>query len=94
MEEACATPKGKAVVRIAINSLLAALQESKTPLDGDTLNLLGIEGSQFTAPLKRESLQDIGHAFLDLLDGKISCVVSSTEVMPGSKPYNRGITNG
>ena len=93
MEDACATPEGRAVVRMAIDSLLAALQQTKTPLDADTLNLLGIEGGQFTAPIEQKLLEDIGHAFVDLLDGKISCVSSSTEVMPGSKPYNRSMTS-
>jgi hypothetical protein len=94
MDDACATPAGRAVVRMAIDSLLAALQQTKTPLAADTLNLLGIEGGQFTAPIERKWLEDIGHAFLDLLDGKIRCGPSSTEVMPGSKPYKRGISNG
>ena len=88
MEEACATQEGRAVIRIAIDSLLAALRQTTTPLHADTLNLLAIEG-QFTAPLERKWLEEIGHAFLDLLDGKISCVSASTEVMPGSKPYKR-----
>ena len=88
MEDACVTDEGRAVVRLAIDSLLAALQRTKTPLDADTLNLLGIEG-QFTGPIERKWLQEVGYAFLDLLDGKIACVASSTDVMPGSKPYER-----
>ncbi len=91
MEDACGTQEGRAVIRIAIDSLLAALQESTTPLDADTLNLLSIEGGQFTAPIERRWLQEIGHAFLDLLDGKISSGPSSTEIMPGSIPYKRSI---
>jgi hypothetical protein len=87
MEEACATQEGRAVVRIAINSLLAALGDTNIPLDADTLNLLGIEGGQFTAPIERKWLQDIGHAFIDLLDGKIVGTASTAEVMPGSHPY-------
>ena len=86
MEEGCATPEGRAVIRSAIDSLLTALQKGSTPLDGGTLDLLGIEGIQF-APIERRWLQEIGLAFLDLLDGKINCSVSSTDVMPGSKPY-------
>jgi hypothetical protein len=94
MEDACATQEGRAAVRMAIDSLLAALELTKTSLDADTLNLLGIEQGHFTAPIERKWLQDIGHAFLDLLDGKISCIASSTDVMPGSKPYKRSISNG
>src|SRR5580765_5067232 len=54
MEEACATPEGRNVVRLAIDSLLSALQRASTPLDASTLDLLGIEGNQF-APIERES---------------------------------------
>jgi hypothetical protein len=86
MEQACAAPEGRAVVRIAIDSLLAALQRGSTPLEAGTLDLLGVEGIQF-APIEREWLREIGQAFIDLLDGKITCTASSTEVMPGSKPY-------
>lgn len=91
MEDACATEEGRAVVRIAIDSLLGALQQSATPLDADTMNLLGIEGGQFMAPIERKWLEDVGYAFLDLMDGKISDVSGSTEVMPGTKPYKRRV---
>jgi hypothetical protein len=89
--DACATPEGRAVVRCAIDSVLAALGKGSTPLDAGTLDLLGIEGVQF-ASIERRWLQEIGQAFIDLLDGKITCIVSSTEVMPGSKPYKSSIT--
>jgi hypothetical protein len=87
MEDACATPEGRAVVRYAIDSLLAALQKGSTPLDAGTLDLLGIEGIQFGS-IERRWLQEIGQAFIDLLDGRITSTVSSTEVILGSKPYN------
>jgi hypothetical protein len=92
MEDACATPAGRAVVRVAIDSLLAELQQAATPLDSDTLNLLGNEGTRFAA-IERKWLQDVGHAFLDLLDDKILCGPTSTEIMPGTKPYERRATN-
>jgi hypothetical protein len=91
MEEACAKPEGRAVIRCAINSLLVALQKASTVLDPGTLDLLGIEGIEF-APIERKWLQEIGQAFLDLLDDKVTCKVSSTDVMPGSKPYKSSIT--
>ena len=94
MKDACATQEGRAVVRTSILSLLAALRQTKTPLDAGTLGLLAIEGLEFTAPIERKMLQDIGHAFLDLLDGKISSVASSTDIMPGSRPYRRSMPNG
>lgn len=86
MENACANAEGIAVVREAIGSLMTALRASSCPLDPDTLNLLGIEGT-FQAPLDRNWLLDVGAAFLDLLDGKIGGNVRSTEIMPGTHPY-------
>lgn len=88
MADACATQKGRTTIRIAIDSLLTALRQTPMPLDADTMNLLGIEG-QFTAPIERKWLEEIGYAFLDLIDGKISGTAASTEIMPGSKPYKR-----
>ena len=93
MEDACLTSEGQAVVRAAVASLLGALQREQAPLDPATLNLLGIDG-EFARPIERSWLLDIGHAFLDLLDGKITCVASSTDVMPGSKPYSRSSASG
>lgn len=90
MEEACATAEGREVVGIAIESLLNALRCESTPLDSSTLNLLGFDGIQ-SATIERQSLQEIGHAFLDLLEGRINCTAHSTEVMPGSKPYTRAL---
>jgi hypothetical protein len=93
MEEACATAEGRSVVRMAIDSLLATLQRASAALDASTLDLLGIEGIQF-APIDRAWLWEIGQAFIDLLEGKITCTASSTAVMPGSKPYRGSITSG
>lgn len=86
MEEACATPEGRTVVRMAIESLLTAFQRTPEPLDAATLGLLGFEHG-YGRSIERPRLEDVGHAFLDLLDGKISCLASSTDVMPGSTPY-------
>lgn len=87
MEDACATPEGRAVIRDAIDSLLAALQKGTAPLDAGTLDLLGIEGTPF-ASVERRWIQEIGQAFIDLLDGRIIATAASTDVMPGSKPYS------
>jgi hypothetical protein len=57
-------------------------------LDADALNVLGIE-KQFTQPIERKWIREIGNAFIDLMDGKIDLRASSTDVMPGSKPYKR-----
>ena len=83
-----ATEAGRAVVRLAIASLLDTLQTSENPLDADTLNLLGIAGT-FTKPIERQWLREIGWAFLDLLDGKITDTAASADIMPGSFPYQR-----
>ena len=88
LEDACATEDGRGVVRVAIGSLLASLKRTSTPLNADTLNVLGTEGLSL-APVERRWLEDIGHAFLDLLDGKVTCDITSTDVMPGSKPYKQ-----
>jgi hypothetical protein len=93
MEDASATREGTAAVRMAIDSLLTALRQASAPLEAGTLNLLGIEGGLFTAPIERKWLEEIGHAFVDLLDGKITCTPSSAEIMPGSKPYMRNPTD-
>ena len=53
-----------------------------------TLNLLGFE-HPFGADVPIGLLRDIGYAFEDLLDGKLTIDASATEVMPGSKPYRR-----
>jgi hypothetical protein len=86
--DACLTNEVQTTIRSAIASLLDALQSAAAPLEPATLNLLGIDG-HFTRPIERSSLIDIGHAFLDLFDGRVNCLATSTEIMPGSKPYRR-----
>lgn len=89
LEDACASEEGEAVVRHAILSLLHVLEESDTPLDPDTFNLMGFQVIGFTSSVERRCLKDIGHAFLDLLDGKIVGRASRADILPGSKPYQR-----
>jgi hypothetical protein len=93
LEDACILNGGKAAMRSAIASVLGALQSTDAPLEPATLNLLGIEG-HFTRPIERIWLSDIGNAFLDLLDGNVTCDSSSAEIMPGSTPYGRRATSG
>lgn len=88
MEFACSTPERMHVVRAAIASLMAKLSESDSVLEAGTLNLLGNEGCTYFA-LGRDRLRDIGYAFTDLLEGRIKDTARSTDVMPGSKPYDR-----
>jgi hypothetical protein len=86
---ACSTEEGRNVVRSAIRSLLADLERSTQPLDPHTLNLFGFEDPYFSKPIDRTWLIDIGHVFLDLMDGKIDSFASSSEIMPGTTPYLR-----
>jgi hypothetical protein len=92
LEDACILKDGEAAIRAAIASLLSALQSADAPLEPATLNLLGMEGA-FTRPIERSWLIEIGNAFLDLFDGKVTCDSSSAEIMPGSKPYPRRIAS-
>lgn len=91
MDDACSTEEGTALVRSAISSLLLSLQSSEAALDAPTLNLLGIDG-QFTRDIPAQSMRDVAHAFLDLLDGNIRTDASTTDTMPGSKPYERALS--
>ncbi len=91
MELVHAKPEYQAIVRVAIVSLMDALNQSDAPLDADTLNLLGVEGGYGSA-IDRARLRDIGYAFVDLLEGRIKATVRSTDIMPGSIPYTRAST--
>lgn len=84
LEYVCETAVGQSIVRQAIDSLMAALNESTAPMDCQTLNLLGIGGGTYSVDLDRSLLMDIGHAFLDLFDGKITQSYDPRKVMPGS----------
>ena len=88
MEFACSTPERMQVVRTAVKSLMASIDKSELALSADTLNLLGNDGYKYR-DLERDRLRDIGLAFIDLLDGRITQTAHSTDVMPGSKPYSR-----
>jgi hypothetical protein len=46
------------------------------------LNLMGF-GGEFTADVETRRLVEVGHAYLDLLDGKITADPSDTSFMPG-----------
>ncbi len=84
LDEAVSTPEGEAVVRSAIGSLLAALDETPSPLDKNVLNLLGFE-ARWERDFDSSRLVEVGRAFMDLLDGKITSDARSTAFMPGSR---------
>lgn len=83
LPEAVSTAEGRAVVDAAIDSLMSVLATAPDVLDGSTLELLGMEGG--VADVETRRLIDVGNAFRDLLAGKLSCTVSSTTFMPGSR---------
>jgi hypothetical protein len=74
-----ANPAGQKVVRNAIHSLMSALREGPEYLSKDTLNVLKFEWGR---DVERDSLLELGQAFLDLLDGKITSGAESTAFMP------------
>jgi hypothetical protein len=85
LEEAVSTPEGEALVRGAIHSLLEALKAAPDLLSKDVVNLMGFSGSWFTADIETRCLIEVGHAYLELLDGKITTGPGDTSFMPGSR---------
>jgi hypothetical protein len=83
LEEAVSTPEGEALVRAAIHSLLEALKAAPSHLSKDVLNLMGFGGGAFPIDIETWRLVDVGHAYLDLLDGKITAGPSNPSFMPG-----------
>jgi hypothetical protein len=82
LEEAVSTP---ALVRAAIHSLLTALEEAPSQLNKDVLTLMGFTNGTFTADVEKRRLIEVGQAYLDLLDGKITAGPSDTTFMPGCR---------
>ncbi|HXE51928.1 MAG TPA: hypothetical protein VN541_02890 [Tepidisphaeraceae bacterium] len=83
MDEAVATDEGKSIVKNAIHSLLHSLEHGPEMINNDALNLLGIEGVRFGSDIEKRRLIEIGNAFLDLIDGKITGTASDTSFVPG-----------
>jgi hypothetical protein len=84
LDEALSAPEGERLVRAAIRSLLAALSTAPSHIDKDALNLMGFSG-EFTADVDTRRLAEVGKAWLDLLDGKITSRAEDASFMPGSK---------
>jgi hypothetical protein len=84
LDEALATDEGKALVRDAIGSLLAALKKAPPSLKPDVLNLMGFEGD-WSGEVETWRLLEVGKAFLDLIEGKIGAASSDATFMPGSR---------
>jgi hypothetical protein len=85
LEEAVVTQEGAALVRAALHSLLGALAVAPSHLGKDVFNLMGFTGGEFTRDIETRRLIEVGHAFLDLLDGKIAAGPEDSSFMPGSR---------
>ena len=77
--------EGETLVRAAIHSLLESLKAAPSHLSKDVFNLMGFTGGTFTADIETRRLVEVGHAYLDLLDGKITAGPSDTSFMPGCR---------
>jgi hypothetical protein len=84
LEEAVSTPEGKQLVQRAIRSLLQDLSHAPSHLNKDVLNLLGFLDGTWLGDFETRRLVEVGHAFLDLIDGKITTDASDSSFMPGS----------
>ncbi len=78
------TEHGQHIIRDAIASLMYKLKNAPQQLDGPTLDLLGIDGT-FVDPFETCRLIEVGDAFVELMNGKITSDATSTEFMPGSR---------
>ncbi|TWT36854.1 hypothetical protein KOR34_17990 [Posidoniimonas corsicana] len=87
LESFASTEDGRWVIRVAIESLMSRLRDAPRELNGPTLDLLGVDGASFVDPIETRRLVEVGNAFLQLMDGKITSDASSTEFMPGSSRH-------
>jgi hypothetical protein len=85
LEAAVATSEGEALVRSAIRSVLQALTAAPSHLNKDVLNIMGFSGGPFCSDIETWRLVEVGHAYLALLDGKITAGPSDTSFMPGCR---------
>jgi hypothetical protein len=69
LDEAVSSEEGEKVVRIAVNSLMKALNEAPGRLGPEVFNLMGMSGT-FIREFETERLIEVGRKFLDLIDGK------------------------
>jgi hypothetical protein len=86
LEDVATLPDGLLVVRQAIDSLMQSLEKAPKMLDVGVLNLLGICGGGAIAwkeDFEAWRLLEVGHAFIGLLEGKITGTASTSAFMPG-----------
>jgi hypothetical protein len=83
LERFANVPEGNSVIRKAVQSFLTVLEKEPGDLPKNLLSLIGMDGG-FTTDFPTSALIEVGHAFCDLLDGKITLSVSGKGYMPGS----------
>jgi hypothetical protein len=86
ISEAVSSIEGEKIVRDAINSLLKDLATCPAHLSKDVLNIMGLDGGEFSADIETWRLVEISTAVIDLLDGKVGATASDTSFMPGCGP--------
>ena len=84
LEETVSTAEGRSHVLHAVTSLKSALEAGPALLDHGTLNLLGFCGGTFVRDVESSRLIEVANAFIDLMEGRIECDVTSRTFMPGS----------
>ena len=82
LEQIASRDDGSELVRSATRKLLAVLNEAPAMLSADTLNVIGFD-YLLGQDVETARLVDVGRAWLDLLDGKITDGPSN-RIMPGS----------
>jgi hypothetical protein len=82
--DAVQLPGGAELVRKAIEALDKVLSNLNA-LDVGTLNALGFSG-EFTQPVETWRLREMGHAWLALMDGRITAGPGGDYPMPGCGP--------
>jgi hypothetical protein len=85
LEEAVSTGEGSAIVRAAVHSLMEALAAAPSELSKDVFNLMGFSGVTFTSDIETRQLIEVGRAFRDLMDGKITSGPGDDPLLPGSR---------
>jgi len=85
LDDDVSTDTGRKIITDAITKVLKNLQGSPDILNKDVLNLLGIDSGSFGRDIETWRLVEVGEAFLDLIDGKITGTAESTEFMPGCR---------
>lgn len=83
LEAIASQDEGSELIRSAVLTLVAVLNEAPAVLPANMLNLIGFS-FLVVEDVETAKLIDVGAAFLDLLDRKIKAGASDTSLMPGT----------